>query len=139
MPATIIYKDRTSVVERAWAAKGELLLPTAELKRATGWELRSAGACQDDMCVAIPPSWAEDVTPDSTSFNLSSFARLLGQAAAGDEESGVWVFGEAAADRSKLLDSAEAPDFQLPDLDGNLHSLAEHRGKKVFLYTWASW
>jgi peroxiredoxin Q/BCP len=32
----------------------------------------------------------------------------------------------------------EAPDFTLPDLDGNLHSLSDYRGRKVVLLTWAS-
>jgi alkyl hydroperoxide reductase subunit AhpC len=31
-----------------------------------------------------------------------------------------------------------APDFTLPDLDGNLHSLSDHRGEKVVLLSWAS-
>ncbi|TAJ31410.1 MAG: redoxin domain-containing protein, partial [Reyranella sp.] len=35
--------------------------------------------------------------------------------------------------------SLEAPDFTLPDLDGKTHSLAEQRGKKVLLVSWASW
>jgi peroxiredoxin len=34
--------------------------------------------------------------------------------------------------------STSAPDFTLPDLDGRLHSLSDHRGKKVVLLTWAS-
>ena len=50
-----------------------------------------------------------------------------------------WVLGEAALDRNRQLDSLEAPDFSLPDIKGKLHSLAEHRGKKVLLVTWASW
>jgi peroxiredoxin len=33
----------------------------------------------------------------------------------------------------------EAPDFTLPDIDGQLHSLSDFLGKKVFLVTWASW
>jgi thiol-disulfide isomerase/thioredoxin len=32
-----------------------------------------------------------------------------------------------------------APDFQLSDLDGKLHSLSEYRGKVVFLNFWATW
>lgn len=28
----------------------------------------------------------------------------------------------------------KAPDFQLPDQDGKMHSLSEYRGKKVILY-----
>ena len=30
-------------------------------------------------------------------------------------------------------------DLSLPDLDGRLHSLAEHRGTKVLLVAYASW
>ena len=37
------------------------------------------------------------------------------------------------------LDSLEAPDFSLPDLEGNLHSLTDRRGKKVLLVAYASW
>ena len=44
-----------------------------------------------------------------------------------------------AYERGVTLQSLNAPDFSLPDLDGRMHSLAEHRGKKVFLVTWASW
>ena len=38
-----------------------------------------------------------------------------------------------------MLTSLDAPDFSLPDLDGKMHSLSEHRGKKVLLVSWASW
>ena len=31
------------------------------------------------------------------------------------------------------------PAFSLPDLDGKLHSLSAYRGRKVFLFCWASW
>ncbi len=31
------------------------------------------------------------------------------------------------------------PDFALPDLDGGLLRLSDHRGKKVFLFHFASW
>jgi peroxiredoxin len=32
-----------------------------------------------------------------------------------------------------------APDFSLPDLDGNSHRLASFRGKVVLLHFWAAW
>ncbi len=31
------------------------------------------------------------------------------------------------------------PDFLLPDLDGDLRRLSDFRGKKVFLFHFASW
>jgi len=32
-----------------------------------------------------------------------------------------------------------APDFELPDLDGQLHRLSDYRGKVVILNFWATW
>ncbi len=56
-----------------------------------------------------------------------------------DDAGEVWVLGVGAAARSRALQSLVAPDFTLPDLDGRLHALSDHRGKKVLLVTWASW
>lgn len=33
----------------------------------------------------------------------------------------------------------EAPDFSLPDLEGNIHRLSDYRGKVVFLNLWTTW
>ena len=33
-----------------------------------------------------------------------------------------------------LETGTKAPDFTLPDQNGNLHSLSEYKGKKVILY-----
>ena len=32
-----------------------------------------------------------------------------------------------------------APEFTLPDLDGQQVSLSDYRGKRVVLFMWASW
>jgi len=56
-----------------------------------------------------------------------------------DAEFNAWCFGEAASERKRALTSLDAPDFTLPDLDGRMHSLHEHRGKKVLVVSWASW
>jgi hypothetical protein len=32
-----------------------------------------------------------------------------------------------------------APAFSLPDLDGKIQTLAEHRGKVLMLFFWATW
>ncbi len=56
-----------------------------------------------------------------------------------DHEEGVACLGVAAATRSAALASLEAPDFALPDLAGRVHTLSEHRGRKVLLVAWASW
>jgi hypothetical protein len=140
MAATIIYDDQTSHVPNASADGDNLWIPVQDLRRATGWELKSEGACLGDQCVPIGQGRElETVSKDGAGFNLAAFARMLGQPVVHDDTSGVWVFGRAGADRQRKLLSLEAPDFSLPDLDGKMHSLSEHRGKKVFLVTWASW
>ncbi|HIG40674.1 MAG TPA: redoxin domain-containing protein [Gammaproteobacteria bacterium] len=56
-----------------------------------------------------------------------------------DEAGEAWILGESADDRTVQLQSLDAPDFTLPDVNGNLHSLSDYRGKKVYLCSWASW
>jgi hypothetical protein len=56
-----------------------------------------------------------------------------------DEEAGAAYLGVSAEERGRRLASLEAPDFTLPDLAGRRHSLAEHRGRKVFLVAYGSW
>ena len=56
-----------------------------------------------------------------------------------DQKNSVWYFGAREAEQNSYLSSLEAPNFTLPDLDGKLHSLADFRGRKVLLVTWASW
>jgi peroxiredoxin len=41
--------------------------------------------------------------------------------------------------KPRLGKGAPAPDFSLPDLDGKMTSLADYRGKVIFLNIWATW
>jgi hypothetical protein len=66
-------------------------------------------------------------------------AAAEGRPVAVDQAERAGYLGVAAGARAAALASLEAPDFTLPDLDGRLHSLAEHRGKKVLLVAYASW
>ena len=62
-----------------------------------------------------------------------------GRPVAIDEAAGAAYLGVSAEERGRRLASLDAPDFTLPDLAGRQHSLAEHRGKKVFLVAYGSW
>ena len=136
----IIYKDRVSHLDGAKAEGDNLWLSAADLTKASGWELKPEGACLRDVCVPIPPARETEFVRDAgNTFNLAAFARHLGQPVVHDDVNGVWYFGEAAAARRASLASLEAPDFELPDLDGKMHKLSDYRGKKVLLAAWASW
>jgi hypothetical protein len=72
-------------------------------------------------------------------LDLGALAELLRRPLALDLVERAGFLGESASARSDALTSLDAPDFTLPDLAGISHSLAEHRGEKVFLVAWASW
>ena len=76
---------------------------------------------------------------DGDFINASGLWGSLGRPVVRDSGAKTWMIGEAAADRTRDLESLQAPDFTLPDITGRTHSLSDFRGKKVFLATWASW
>ena len=140
MATDIIYAGRVSKVGGAKAEGDNLWLSNADLTSASGWELKPHGACRGDVCIPIPPAHAPEFVRDSgREFNLAALARHLGQPIVHDDKNGVWYFGEGAATRRASLASLQAPDFELPDLDGKTHRLSDYRGKKVLLAAWASW
>jgi hypothetical protein len=140
--ATVLYQDHESHADGASAAGPELWLTLPELTSMTGWELKPEGVCKDEICVPVPDARRAALIRSEragTSFNLTEFARLIEQPFAHDEKNAVWYFGPAGWEWKTRLTSKEAPDFELPDLAGRMHTLSELRGKKVFLLFWASW
>ncbi len=117
---------------------GALWIPLSELKSVSGWELKPEGVCKDEVCVPVPDARRQALIHEEE-FNLTEFARLIEQPVAHDENHGVWYFGPAAWEWKSRLTSRVAPDFSLPDLSGQMHSLSELHGKKVFLLFWATW
>ena len=106
-------------------------LMTAEsLKRETGWELKPEGACRGAVCV--PLELHGDV------LQVDILAERLGMGVVHDERHGLWAVGPSTV-TGRALESAEAPDFTLPDLAGNPFRLSSLRGQKVVLVAWASW
>jgi len=121
-------------------ADGESLrLSPASLRAALGFELKPEGLCKDQLCVPLRdrPGGAPLVT--SGGVELAELAALLDRPLATDVAEGVAYVGISAAARSAQLDSLEAPEFRLPDLDGRMHALSDYRGRRVFLLAWASW
>jgi hypothetical protein len=139
MAVTLIYDDHASSITGEVGNGDDLWLSFADVTAATGWEHQPQGMCLGDWCVPLPASrTGEFVAPDGR-FNLAAFAHFIEQPVVHDDDAGVWLFGESAAARTQTLRSLDAPDFRLPDLDGNLHALSDYRGKKVLLLSWASW
>jgi AhpC/TSA family len=139
--ATIIYDDVATQVNATTENPAELWISTADLTRATRFELKPQGVCRDELCFPVPKARAQEFVRKNsgvTSFNLLAFAQLVNQPVAHDDALSMWYFG-LRADQRQVLASLQAPDFTLPDMAGKMHSLADFRGKKVLIVTWASW
>lgn len=134
-----ILSDRGAAMPASARPDGAALwLSPADVETATGWTLKPEGLCRGPVCVPAPPDERETFLRDGA-VDIAAFWRRrdapLAVSAAGD----VWALGERAEARLEALESLQAPDFALPDLEERLHRLSDHRGEKVLLTTWASW
>ena len=139
---TVIYDGAATEVTAAPEPSSDLWITTTDLTRATRFVIKPQGVCRDQLCFPLPKSrTAEFISKKgaTTWFNLSEFARLIKQPFTFDQKNGVWYFGARTEEQNGYLASLEAPNFTLPDLNGRVHSLADFRGKRVLLVTWASW
>lgn len=102
------------------------------LAEATGWHLRPEGLCRDDVCLLVPDELRRGDAVDAVGLweRLGRPVLTSGDAV---------YLGEDSASKPTLVAGAPAPDFALRDLHGVEHRLSDHRGKKVFLASWAPW
>jgi hypothetical protein len=143
---TIVYDDTATDLSSAREDAGQLWITTADLKRATRFELKPQGVCRDELCFPLPKARHDAFIqkdtiqpgPGLTWFNMTAFADLVHQPVAHDAVLSTWYFG-LRSDQRQQLTSLQAPDFTLPDLQGKPHRLSDFRGKKILLVTWASW
>ena len=138
---TIICNDRETEVAATPDGTGSLWLSAGDCERATGFALKPEGLCRDHICVPLRPGQGAELVREGAApmIDVAGLWQRLGHPVVHDAKSEIWVLGTAAAQRASALQSLEAPDFTLPDLEGRAHSLHALRGKKVWLATWASW
>lgn len=99
-------------------------------ERETGWVLKPEGACRGAACVPLRST--------GPTLDARVLSERLGMPLVHDARHGVWALGPPTVS-GRALDSADAPDFTLPDLDGRPFRLGSLRGRKVVLVAWASW
>ncbi len=135
MTFTILDEGREVVVP-ATVDEGRLRVPADALHTALGWELHDGQLCSDSMCVPVANASA---LADERGIDLAAFAAALARPLALDMAESAAYLGASAHERAQALGTLQAPEFTLPDLAGRLHSLSEHRGRKVLLVAYASW
>lgn len=142
MAVTILTSESESTPGSARAEGASLWLRSDELLSSTGWEIKPEGVCRGEICVPLPADGAAAVLSErdgATWFDVAGFAGYIGQTFAHDAAAETWYFGPGPEERRGQLELLDAPDFELPDLDGRMHRLSTYRGKKVLLALWASW
>lgn len=108
----------------------ELRVPIADFERGTGWELKPEGACRGEICVPLQGAVTDDTV------QVDAIADRLDMPLVHEPEAGLWALGPASLS-GRALPTAEAPELELPDLDGVPFRLSSLRGQKVLLVAWA--
>lgn len=116
-----------------------MLLTTMATERgafadATGWVLKPEGACKGEVCVPLP----DEVDRGDGTLDVGIVAERLGMPVLTDDNHQLVALGPATV-VGRALESAVAPELELPDADGNVFRLSSLHGKKVLLVAWASW
>jgi hypothetical protein len=143
MPATsLTLIDQDGAVRTVDAEVGDggaVRFTSDSLAEVTGWKLEPQGLCRGDVCV---PVRGRAVAGADGLVDLAAFAELVGLPLALELEGPdgpVAVLTERSDERTAAITSGMAPDFTLPDLDGNPVSLHDFDRRKRLLLAGASW
>src|SRR5258706_12721206 len=94
--ATVVYDDVATGIDSAREETDQLWITTADLKRATRFEVKPQGVCRDELCFPLPKAKQQEfVRKDAGKswFNLTAFAQLVHQPVAHDAALSTWYFG----------------------------------------------
>ena len=106
-----------------------------DIEKSLGWELKPEGLCKDDSCIPYTP--LKD--PDSEYVDFLDITNTLGFSNVLDVELGLAAVDTFSLLRTSALKDRKAPNIELPDVDGQLHSLSKWSDKKKLLVAFSSW
>ncbi len=134
--AEITVLSESVVTVPATIDDGSVVIAPEHLIDAVGYERKPEGLCREDVCVLVSADSGVDV---DGGIDLIAAAAALGRRSRVNAEAGVVAVALPADQRRQALRDRVAPNFALPDLQGELHSLEQWRGKKKLLVAFASW
>ena len=115
---------------------GELGVSSDGFARATGWTLKAEGLCKGEICVPVRDTAAMS---NGAAIDVAEFARVTGRNMVIDASRNVVAMGEQASIRAAAMATLDAPNFTLPDINGNLVSLSDFANRKKLILAWSSW
>ncbi len=115
---------------------GELGVNAGDFYHATGWTLKPEGLCKDEICVPVRDAAAMS---NGAAIDVAEFARVTGRNVVLDSSRNVVALGEQASNRAAAMATLNAPNFTLPDINGNMVSLSDFAKRKKLILAWSSW
>lgn len=112
------------------------LVEPGALEAASGWVLKPDGLCRGSVCVPVRD---RDSLVISDAIDVAAFAVAVGRPVVIDPGEGVIAIGVPAAERIAAMESLDAPDFELPDVEGGSFQYSSLGKRKKLVVTWASW
>ncbi|MGZ0230140.1 MAG: hypothetical protein ACKVKO_09330 [Acidimicrobiales bacterium] len=134
MQLTII-DDEARTVE-AEVDGEQILLDSAAFAVAAGWDVKPEGFCQGDVCI---PYSATEAARVGDKIDLVATMTAFGRPVLSAIDDAVVALGQRSEVRYDAVVGGKAAPFSLRDLDGKMHQLADHAGKKKLLIAFASW
>jgi peroxiredoxin len=115
---------------------GRALVGPAALEAVSGWVLKPEGLCRGPVCVPVRD---RDALVVGDTIDVAAFAAAVGRPVVIDAAEGVIALGAPAAERVAAMESLDAPDFELPDVEGGSFRYSSLGKRKKLVVTWASW
>jgi hypothetical protein len=135
--ATITVLTTESVTNIDGAIEDAAVLVAIDaISEVFGWELKPEGLCRGDVCV---PVRQDAGVRHGDRVDLVTIAALLGSLVLVDPENRVVAVSVPVDQRRSALRDRRAPDFALPDLNGDIRTLEEFKDRKRLLVAFASW
>jgi hypothetical protein len=135
MPQITLLAGHARAIDGA-ISDDRLLVDPDTFRDALGWELKPEGLCRENVCVPVRD---RDAITAGDDIDLVAAARLIGRPTVLDAQAGTAAVALESEQRRRAVESLEAPDFTLNDLDGTPHALSDWRGSKKLLVAFASW
>jgi hypothetical protein len=131
---TVIDESGSHAFEQQ--AFGEFGVSADAFARATGWTLKAEGLCKDEICVPVRDA---ATMSNGEAIDVAEFVRVTGRNMVIDSSRNVVAMGEQASNRAASMATLDAPNFTLPDINGNLVSLSDFANRKKLILAWSSW
>ena len=122
--------------ELSGAHKKSMAVSVSDFAVATGWALKPEGFCRGEVCVPVRDRSFQGA---DGRIDVALSAVALGRPVVVDAARGIAAIGEPAHRIAEQMITLRAPEFTLPDLDGNPVSLRDFNRRKVLLLAWSSW